>query len=437
MEQKVVKTIEQYGMLDKGDTVAVGVSGGKDSVALLHILCALRQEYELNLIAVHIHHGIRGEQADADERFVEKLCQEWAVAYRCFHYDVPGMAAQRGISEETCGRELRYESFESTHADKIATAHTLSDSVETMLFHLARGSGSKGLCGIPPVRENIIRPLIACTSDEVIAYLAQRGIAYRDDTTNSSEAYTRNFIRLSLIPLLRQINPSFEQSAAQTMSVLKEQSDYFREIAQAHILQNGYEVKALKALPAAVQHETVRFIIEKETGVTPEYKHLRVICNNLKNGAKWQINSGTLVRVRRGVLEFPRRVSARAYSFQVNEGTYTLPIGVLHAEMMNCKQFENLTPHLFSFAVDYDKIQSNLICRNKRAGDRFFDGRRGVGKSMKKYLNEIGYMPEKRSDFPVFCAGEDVLGTLGSFPTRELMPARHTKKVLYLYLEEQ
>ena len=437
MEQKVFETIEQYGMLCQGDTVAVGVSGGKDSVALLHMLCALRQTYALKLCAVHIHHGIRGAAADADAQFVKNLCRELDVAFRCFHYDVPALAKSRGISEETCGRNVRYEAFESIGADKIATAHTLSDSVETMLFHLARGSGSKGLCGIPPVRGNIIRPLIACTSDEVLAYLEKNGFAYCEDVTNLSEEYSRNFIRLSLIPLFQKINPSFEHTAYQTMSVLSEQSAYFSNAAKDFIQQNGYSVEKLNALPPALRHETVRFIIEKETGTAAEFSHVKTICENLHNGAKWQINSGTSVRVRRGVLEFPRQVPAQAYSFAVNEGTYMLPVGTLHAGILNCKQFENLSEHLFSFAVDYDTIQSNLVCRNKREGDRFFDGKRGVGKSMKKYLNEIGYMPEKRSSFPVFCAGEEILGTLGSVPNKKYAPGQHTKKVLYLYLEEQ
>ncbi len=437
MEQKVTETIQQYDMLQKGDTVCIGVSGGKDSVALLHILCHLRQTYALNLCAVHIHHGIRGEQADDDERFVKALCETTGVAFRSFHFDVPALAKSRGISEETCGREVRYEAFESIGADKIATAHTLSDSVETMLFHLARGTGSKGLCGIPPVRGNIIRPLIACTSEEVLTYLTQNAFPYREDETNRSEAYTRNFIRLSVLPLLKQINPSFEQTVLQTMSVLTAQNDYFTAMAKDFVRRNGYRVEKIKALPPALQHETVRYIIEKETGTVPEYKHIKAICFNLQDGAKRQINAGITVRVRRGALEFPKQQAEQPYSFTVNEGTYTLPIGILHACVINCKQFENLSEHLFSFAVDYDTINSNLICRNKRAGDRFFDGKRGVGKSMKKYLNEIGYMPEKRSSFPVFCAGEEILGTLGSVPNKKYAPGQHTKKVLYLYLEEQ
>ncbi|MBQ3432351.1 MAG: tRNA lysidine(34) synthetase TilS [Clostridia bacterium] len=437
MEQKVVKTIEQYAMLQKGDTVAVGVSGGKDSVALLHILCALRETYQLHLVAVHIHHGIRGEEADADERFVERLCRDLAVEYRCFHFDVPALAKQRGLSEEACGREVRYKAFGSINADKIATAHTLSDSVETMLFHFTRGSGSKGLCGIPPVRGNIIRPLIACKSDEILTYLKQKDIAYREDSTNSSDAYTRNFIRLSLIPLFKQLNPSFEKNAAQTISVLREQSEYFREAAKTYIRQNGYRVEPLKSLPIAMQHETVRFIIEKETGITPEYKHLIAICENLKEGAKRQINAGIYVRVRHGQFEFPPSAAICEYCFPLKEGSFELPIGTLTARILNCKQFENLRQERFSFAVDYDTINSNLVCRNKHEGDRFYDSRRGVSKSMKKYLNEIGFMPEMRSAFPVFCAGENMIGTLGSVPAKKYTPGQHTKKVLYLYLEEQ
>ena len=437
MKEKVIQTIQKYAMLQPGERVVLALSGGKDSVALLYVLHALRETYRLQLKAVHVNHGIRGEQAHRDEQFVRDLCARLSVEYECFHFDVPTLAKERKISEETCGREVRYEVLERQKADKIATAHTLSDSVETMLFHLIRGCGSKGLCGIPPVRGKIIRPLIECTSEEVLAFLDACGAEYMHDSTNDDTAYSRNAVRLNVIAPMKDINPAFEEHAGQTMQILKEQSAYFEAFAQRFCAENGYNAAKIAALEPALSHEVLRYICLNECGTVPEYEHMHEIERILLSGGSVQINSGATLRVRAGNIEFPQAAESDAYSFPVSEGEYTLPIGVLKAVIFNCKQFENFKTHRFSFAVDYDKINHDLICRNKREGDRFYDAKRSLSKSMKKYLNEIGFVPEKRSAFPVFCRGEDIIGTLGSTPGGDTAVDKNTKKVLYLYLEEQ
>ncbi|MBE6819038.1 MAG: tRNA lysidine(34) synthetase TilS [Ruminococcaceae bacterium] len=436
MEQKIRATIQQYAMLQCGDSVAVAVSGGKDSVALLHFLCSLREEFALNLTAVHIHHGIRAQSADRDEAFVRNLSEQFGVAYRCFHFDVPQQAKQRGLSEETCGRLLRYEALESLGTDKIATAHTLSDSVETLLFHLARGSGVKGLCGIPAVRGNIIRPLIDCTSEEVLAYLEQHTLPHMQDESNECEDYARNAIRRQIIPRLAEINGAFETNAAKTMAILREQNVYLEQQALEFLKEHGNDAAAISALPQALKSEVLRKLCREQCGAVPEYRHIQAI-ESVLGGGQVQINGGATVRVRKGKVEFPAATVGGAYRFAVEPGEYTLPVGVLKVQKINCKQFENFTKDRFSFAVDCDKIKSNLTCRNRQAGDIFFDAKRALHKSMKKYLAEIAWEPEQRAAFPVFLYGEEVIGTLGSTPDITVAPDGDTKEVLYLYLERE
>ena len=313
MESKILHTIQDYDMLQQGEQVAIALSGGKDSVALLHALLQLKCRYDLQLIGVHIHHGIRGAEADRDERFAAQLCEQFGVAYRCFRVDVPQEAKRRGLGEEECGRVLRYEALESLGADKIATAHTLSDSVETMLFHLARGSGSKGLSGIAPVRGNIIRPLIRCTSPEVCAYLEAHGLSYVEDSTNRSTAYARNAIRLQVVPLLKQINPAFESHAAMSMEILREQEAFVHQNALCFIAEHGADAAAIAALPAALQAEVLRELCMQAIGVVPAYQHLQAIKAILQSGGKVQINSGATVRVRAGKVEFPQEVKEQRY----------------------------------------------------------------------------------------------------------------------------
>ena len=167
---KVRNTIEKYGLLNDVSTLAVGVSGGADSMCLLEILSKLKQEYDIIIKAVHINHNIRGDEALRDQKMVEDYCQKLGIDCRVYSVDVPALAKEMGIGEEECGRLKRYECFDNVGCDAVATAHTLSDSIETMMFNLIRGTGLRGLCGIPAKRDNVIRPLIDCTRGEIEDY---------------------------------------------------------------------------------------------------------------------------------------------------------------------------------------------------------------------------------------------------------------------------
>ena len=208
MYKKALATISKYHMLKKGDSVVLGISGGADSVALLHLLCKQREELNLTLFVVHINHGIRGVEADRDEGFVRKLCARWRVNFKAETFDVPKMAKEMGITEEECGRHVRYEAFENclkaNNASKIAVAHNLNDQAETLVMRLCRGTGLTGLSGIAPVRGHIIRPLIECSREEIEAYLEELHQPYCTDSTNLKEDYTRNKIRLNLLPYMEK-----------------------------------------------------------------------------------------------------------------------------------------------------------------------------------------------------------------------------------------
>ena len=165
---RVDETVKKYDMLEQGDFVVVGVSGGADSMALLHVLLELKDEFAMNIIACHVNHGIRGETADRDEKFVVEACKRFGVDVRILRTDVPGTAKKMHLGVEECGRRIRYDFFNSVADDVIiATAHTLSDRSETLLLNIARGASVKGLCSIPAVRGNIVRPLIDCTRAEI------------------------------------------------------------------------------------------------------------------------------------------------------------------------------------------------------------------------------------------------------------------------------
>jgi tRNA(Ile)-lysidine synthase len=195
MTEQALHTIQQHSMLRPGDHVVVGLSGGADSVALVHVLCSLREAWQLTLTAAHVNHNLRGEQSQADEQFCRNLCAQWQVPLRVHQ-------AQFERFTEAAGREARYAFFSQLGGDKLALAHTLSDRMETFLLNIARGTTLRGLCSIPPVREKIIRPLIDCTRAQVEEYCVAHDLEYRMDESNDDLRYRRNHVRHEILPQL-------------------------------------------------------------------------------------------------------------------------------------------------------------------------------------------------------------------------------------------
>jgi tRNA(Ile)-lysidine synthase len=223
LEKRVLEMIRTHHMIAPGDTGIVAVSGGPDSVFLLHMLDRLSQSDEFrnpkehseekgfHLIAVHVNHGIRGKEADRDEEFVKNLCAELSIPCRVFHKNVPAIAEESGKTLEEAGREVRYSCFEEvkreTGASWIALAHHKGDSVETILFNLLRGTGLRGLRGILPVQQDRIRPLLNLSKEEILQWLEERRIPYCTDSTNLDSDYARNRIRNRILPEMLEVNP--------------------------------------------------------------------------------------------------------------------------------------------------------------------------------------------------------------------------------------
>ncbi|MDI3312535.1 MAG: tRNA lysidine(34) synthetase TilS, partial [Thermoanaerobacterium sp.] len=202
------KTIKEYKMIEKGDKIVIGVSGGPDSICLLNLLLEMKEKYELKLYVVHVNHMLRGADADSDALFVKNVCKGINIPFFLFKEDVRKYAEEKGLSEEAAGREIRYNAFsevlKKVGGDKIAIAHNKNDVAETILLNILRGAGTAGLVGIKPVNGYIIRPLIRTTRDEILDYLTSKDLGYVIDATNKEDVYRRNRIRLKLIPFIEE-----------------------------------------------------------------------------------------------------------------------------------------------------------------------------------------------------------------------------------------
>ena len=226
---------DSHGMLQRGQRVLCAVSGGSDSVAMLCMLLQVAAERSLSIEAAHYNHRLRGEEADRDENFVRSLCAKLGVRFHSESGDVAQRAGELGTGIEETARRMRYEflmrTAERIGADVISTAHTSNDNAETVLMHLARGSGARGLAGIPPVRGKIIRPLLCLTRQEVQEYLTRNGIDHVEDSTNDDPSYTRNRVRIELMPLFHAMNPSFAQDVLSLSELLRADDAFLDSLA--------------------------------------------------------------------------------------------------------------------------------------------------------------------------------------------------------------
>ncbi|MCR4607648.1 MAG: tRNA lysidine(34) synthetase TilS [Oscillospiraceae bacterium] len=262
----ITDLISRYDMLPPGSKVLCAVSGGADSMCLLHWLADNADALGISVSAAHFEHGIRGDESLRDMNFVEEACRAMQIPLFIGRGNVPEYAEERSMGLEEAARELRYEFLERTAGengfDRIATAHNADDNAETVIFNLARGSGAAGICGIPPVRGKIVRPLLETCRSEIEKYLSDRGISHIEDSTNSSGQYSRNKIRHQIMPVLREINPSVSKAILRTGDMLREDNRLLEELADEFIAGhfNGESVrsKELAALPDAVEARVIR-----------------------------------------------------------------------------------------------------------------------------------------------------------------------------------
>ncbi len=400
---KVRNAIERYNMPLRGKTVAVGVSGGADSMALLHVLIELKDELDIKIVVCHVNHGIRGESADRDEEFVVKACERLGVDCRVLKADVPDLAEKRHIGIEECGRKIRYDFFNSVGGNVvIATAHTLSDRCETLLLNIARGASVKGLCSIPAVRGNIVRPLIDCTRDDIELYCAENSIEYVTDETNFDDIYSRNRIRLNVIPELKKLNPSVEKSFMRLISNAEEESEFLNdfslEIIEKIRTDGGYDAKQLKDRHIAIRKRVIFEIINSETGLIPEAVHVGQI-DKILGGGRTEIIGDTIVEVKNGILVInPKSEKIEDWECEFDLSEAETPFGKIKAEIIHKKNLPS-KHFVHNKVLDYDSIVGHAVLRNRRPGDKIKLAGSSCTKTLKKLFNEKHI--ENRNGVPV------------------------------------
>ena len=453
--EKARAAVLRHRMLQQGDTVAVGVSGGADSVALLDFLCRLGEGYSWKLLVCHLNHRLRGEEGDRDREFVRRLARERGLPFLLEEADAAAEASRRGISVEEAGRELRYAFFARCAGErgKIATAHTLSDSMETVLLNLCRGTGVRGLRGIPPVRGNIVRPLIGCTRAEVEAYCRERGLAWVTDSTNASLDYSRNRIRLAVIPQLEALNPALPAAMAGMMARMEDQWRMTRDLAvqargELSLPEGGLDRQGLLALPPPVGDALLQELLE-EAGAPQSARMVERMRRLARQGSgAVQLGKGVWFAATPGrlALERPPREAPpleAVLDLDALEEGVVFPLG--GGKALEIRRFpeksevltEKINKSALKNLLDCGKIKGTVVLRRKRDGDRMAPAWRKAGsRSLKKLCQEAGIPPARRKALAVAEDEEGIIWAEVFGADRRCAPGAETGRLLVFEVVE-
>ncbi|MBQ2765742.1 MAG: tRNA lysidine(34) synthetase TilS [Clostridia bacterium] len=452
--------LDAYNMLEAHRGVLVGYSGGADSSALLHLMKQICDERGLYLRALHVHHGIRGAEADRDAEFCRKTCERLNIDFTAQYADIPALARESGKGIEETARAYRYDAFARAiendgRLDCIATAHNADDNAETVIFNLTRGSGIDGLCGIPPMRTYngipIIRPLLYATKRDILGYLKENGIEYIFDSTNDDTAYTRNYIRHEIIPALEKINPALLTSVRRMTGNLRADAKYLEGAARRFVIENsadgGINAKVLASADKAISSRAVCELFSKISNKTLERVHVDAVLDLCKTGRENSsvcLIGGTRAKIENGRLYFTSESEDEPTAFE-----YNLHEGINHfentdfavfvskcGEMREDLQKDNETlKNVYKLSIhtilSSDKINHMLSVRSRRDGDSYVFG--GMTRKLKKLYNDRGYSAKKRRETPIFCDAKGIVWVPG-FPIADrVKPQDGGIEIIYYY----
>ena len=404
-------------LINNSDAVLIAYSGGADSSVLLHFLFQYLKGTKIKLAAAHLNHMIRGKEADRDQSFCKKTTEELNIPFYTKNIDIPKIAAENGKTLEEAARDERY-SFLSDIAQilgentLIATAHNSTDNLETVIFNLARGSGTTGMGGIAPIRKNIIRPLLCVSGEEIRSYAKENNIQYVTDSTNADTAYTRNHIRKNIVPLLREINPSAEEAVLRLTKIARSEVDYIKSEA-AKLSANGYVTrddfcKAHPALRTRILHT-----LYTDFAGTPDGLSAAV----LENAAEFASGATGKISLPHNITLFSDR--DRIYIGTANEekccektllslilNAPAVPFGENFAVALCEKGKEpiydiNIYNLFIKQSTSFDTIYGSLFVRCRREGDRILINK--MHKKLKKLMCDKGIPLRFRESLPIFC----------------------------------
>lgn len=475
MLQKIGQKMDELNMVSPGDVILAGVSGGADSVCLLLLLKELAKERDFTLEAVHVEHGIRGEESKQDASFVEELCSKYQIVCHSVSVDVPSFSQESGMGMEEAARALRYNVFSQLAKErnaKIALAHHMEDNAETILFQMVRGSSLTGLCGMQSIRKDedgvkYIRPLLTARRYEIETYLKERGQEYCIDSTNQELNYSRNYLRNVILPELVKINEQAVSHINMTAASLSDVRDYLELETNRHweyIVEKSADkillnVKELLVLHPAMQKEIAYKAISEAAGGKKDISAVHVsdllgLCNN-RSGKELHLPNGVVAKkeydnVKLFVSEKQEENSESETVFWVSEemletcykegSTLSVPLKQ-GAETLLIRVFsnENKTSQIpkktYTKWLDYDKIKKGFCIRKRNSGDYLISDVFGHHKKLKQYFIDEKIPVTQRNDMWLLAQEDLVLWLLGGRISEHVKVEDDTQTIIEIKYE--
>lgn len=430
--EKVKSTINKYNLIEEGDKIVLGLSGGPDSVCLLHILKRLKEQMNIEVYAAHLNHQIRGIEAQKDALYISQICEEMGITFFVKSINVPEYCDKHGLSVEEGARKLRYEMFEEikkkTHSNKIAIGHNQNDQAETVLMRIMRGTGLQGLRGIEYIRENgIIRPLLDIDRIDIEKYCEQHNLNPRIDKTNLECIYTRNKIRLELIPYMKDnFNPNVIESIVRMSSNLRNDSDYidheantkFKEVCKVNQESIEINLQQYVNLHNAIKTRILRKGIKLLLGDTNfvDQKHIEDVME-LENENKIDKK----INLPRGMFAYRRKniiiLTTKEIVNEEIEFCYNIPSNgfikikelnlIMETQTMNIDRYRSIKIDKTSKGFDFNKIKGGIIVRNRKQGDKIKLA--GGSKKIKELFIDLKIPREDRCKVPIITDEEGIM----------------------------
>lgn len=427
IEQKVIRFIQSQSLIKNGDKILVALSGGPDSVFLLYFLKKFTKKFGIELAAFHLNHSLR-KSADKDQKFCEKLCNELSVDFYTSTIDVRAFAKQNKISIEESGRNVRYNLLTDCAAknnfNKIATAHNADDNAETVLMNISKGTGVKGVAGIPVIRTNIIRPILCLRKSEIISYLNEKKIKYVIDESNLTDEFERNFIRLKIIPQIeKRLNPNFVKSVLSTSINLQSFNKYVEKNIEK--IQKKYSKIINDELRISlflfhkedefIQTEFIRKVLSEKFNLQPEQKDVeKIISLNQKQVG----TSETLKKKIKAIRE--RTYISLFVAKSRSENFIKIKVGErkkINSQVISISKVDSSDVKLtFDKNIEYvdaDLTGENFIIRKWKAGEKFYPiGMKGT-KKISDYLNDIKTEAKEKKNQYVLTSKNRIVWVIG------------------------
>lgn len=451
MITRVEEYIKRQKLIENGEKIVIGISGGADSICLFHMLFFLKEKWNLTLIPVHINHNLRST-AKRDEEFAKKFCKERGYQLRVFSKEIKEVAKEKKLTLEEAGRDYRYEVFREVlrqeEADKIAVAHHENDVAETFLFHSIRGSSIQGLGAIAPKKEEIIRPLLCMTKKEIETYLVENQLEWVEDETNQDNHYSRNKVRNLVLPLLTELNPKAVEHIANCAEDLREINEYLKNQAKMAfgtcVREEREGLLLLEqpffALPEVLKREVIKLIYEN---FVKSLKNIGRIHYDMvleaflyQTGGKRELPGKILwVREPLGIYftkagNTPEKIE-KLWINPEEDGSIRINFNEMEIKIeLKRNMKEEILKKTYTKMFDYDKIVGKLCFRSFEEGDYFILNAQGNKKSLRRYFIDEKIPVKDRPFVPLLADGNHILWVIGKRISEYYKVTEDTKRIL-------